>query len=410
MNKKLSGNACLLLALITGHVAARAADWRMHIASAEAVVMVDAATVKREGALRALRTVIFTGHADAHGVIGYAAMLQLECVARTSQTIELSKLYADGSSKPDTDDQGSAQPIQVDSFLSVLHERACKPAGKSDDMGGVALNVAPAIAARSVFGLLKLGLDSAQASELASYRYGNAAEMEIALDNANLAGRKRLAARQSLAAQLVVAPKPPPPIVPLRAAVESGRVGRYSASEREMAAGIWLKADGTFEYGLTVGSLDESAKGRWTANGRRIRLMNQPRPVSPVIAAGPGRRDPDTLLSLHVLTPNGSGVPGVDLVVGFDGGATLEGYTQASGWKLPADEKRVPRWVQFSMSSYGLSSPRFKVDTAAANGLTFVLTPNDIGQVDFTDLVVEADQDQLVIHRAGGEMRFTKGQ
>ena len=410
MNRKLLGNACLLLASVTGHGAARAADWRMHIASAEAVVMVDAATVAREGAVRTLRTVIFTGHADAHGVIGYTAMLRLDCIARTSQTLDLSKLYADGSSKPDTEDQGGAEPIRVDTFLSVLHERACKPAGKSDDMGGVAFNVAPAIAARSVFGLLKLGLDGAQASELASYRYGNPEQMETALDNAKLAGRKRLAARQALAAQLVVAPKPPPPIVPLRAAVESGRVGRYSASEREMAAGIWLKADGTFEYGLTVGSLDESATGRWTASGRRIRLTNQPRLVPPVITAGTGRRNPDTVLSLHVVTPNGNGVPGVDLVVGFDGGATLDGYTQTSGWNLPADEKRAPRWVQFSMPSYGLSSPRFEVDTAAANGLTFVLTPNDIGQVDFTDLVVDVDQDQLVIHRAGGEMRFTKKQ
>jgi hypothetical protein len=35
------------------------------------------------------------------------------------------------------------------------------------------------------------------------------------------------------------------------------------------ASGLWLKADGTFENFLTVGSLDEAARGRRTATGSR---------------------------------------------------------------------------------------------------------------------------------------------
>ena len=211
-----------------------------------------------------------------------------------------------------------------------------------------------------------------------------------------------------MSGQLVPAPKPPPPIIPLPAAVASGRVGRYAHSEHELVSGIWLKADGTFRYGLTAGSLDETARGRWTANGSRIRLVSEPKPVPPAIAAGPAQRDPDAALSLRVVAPNGRGVPGVDPVVGFDAGDPAEGHTQADGWTLPAEEKRMPRWVEFSMESYGLRSPRFSIDRDSANALMFILAPNDIGVVDFTGTVVDAGKDGLVVHRGGTVMRFRK--
>jgi len=50
-------------------------------------------------------------------------------------------------------------------------------------------------------------------------------------------------------------------------------VGEYSSVQRELMAGIRINPDGSFEYGLTVGSLDERAQGRWKREGGRIVLV-----------------------------------------------------------------------------------------------------------------------------------------
>ncbi|QNA82742.1 hypothetical protein G4G27_01000 [Sphingomonas sp. So64.6b] len=195
----------------------------------------------------------------------------------------------------------------------------------------------------------------------------------------------------------------PPPTPPA-----NSWAGEYRISQHELVAGIALNTDGTFRYGLTVGSLDETASGRWSATGNHIQLVSEPRPVPPAITVGPALRDPKVGLSLKVIAPKGRGVAGVDLVVGFDDGGTVQDYTQVYGWTVPDEEKRAPRWVQFSLESYGLRSPRFPVDRNVANTLTFILTPNDFGVVDFTGVPVEVDSDSLVIHREGGDMRFRR--
>lgn len=208
-------------------------------------------------------------------------------------------------------------------------------------------------------------------------------------------------------AQIAPGGKSAPPFMPLASAIASGHVGKYVHSEMELAAGLWLKADGSFEYWLTVGSLDETAKGRWTAKGRDITLINVPVPVLPTITVGPATRS-NNAFQLVVKTPSGRGVEGVDFIIGFDTGEPLEGYTQSYGWTLPTDEKREPRWVSFSMQSYNLQSPRFPIDTRTANALNFVLTPNDFGVVNFAGSQVIADSDGITITRSGQPMKFEK--
>src|SRR5579862_9224191 len=53
-------------------------------------------------------------------------------------------------------------------------------------------------------------------------------------------------------------------------------VGVYDGHQMEMAAGIELKADGRFEYGLSYGAIDEEAAGRWTVSGNKLVLTSDP--------------------------------------------------------------------------------------------------------------------------------------
>ena len=60
------------------------------------------------------------------------------------------------------------------------------------------------------------------------------------------------------------------------------------------------------------------------------------------------------------------------------------------------------------MSSYGLRSARFPINARTANALTYILTPNDIGVVNFAKVNVIADGNGLTVIREGQSMRYEK--
>ncbi|NIJ18491.1 hypothetical protein FHS95_000160 [Sphingomonas naasensis] len=185
--------------------------------------------------------------------------------------------------------------------------------------------------------------------------------------------------------------------------------GEYRLSEMELVAGIRLNADGSFQYGLTVGALDESAQGRWEAAGNRIRLTSVPRPVAPTIA--PARIEtaaPGTPFAIRLVWPNGRDVPGVDLRIAFDSGEPLDSYLAGGPWSLPEGERRVPRFVTFSLAPYRLQSARLPLDAATGRVAMFTLTPNDFGVIDLSDVPAEIVGDTLVLHRPEGTMRFKR--
>ena len=142
-------------------------------------------------------------------------------------------------------------------------------------------------------------------------------------------------------------------------------VGEYMLSQMELVAGIRLNADGTFLYGLTVGALDEQAQGRWKAIGNRIELTSEPHPVAPTITPAGIETAPGQPFAIRVLGPNGHDVPGVDLKIEFDSGEPLESYLAGGPWSLPDEERRIPRFVTFSMDSYRLLSARLPLDARA---------------------------------------------
>lgn len=185
-------------------------------------------------------------------------------------------------------------------------------------------------------------------------------------------------------------------------------VGDYSGSQMEMAAGLRLKPDGTFEYGLTVGSLDEWAQGRWTRAGQRIELVSDPRPIAPTITAGRIEEAPGEPFAIRLLAPNGRDIPGVDLQIDFDTGEPFESYLSGGPWSLPAEERRQPRFVTFSMNAYRIHSGRLSLRAEAGTIATFLLTPNDFGVVDLTGTYLEPDGDALVLTRPDGSIVFRR--
>lgn len=191
------------------------------------------------------------------------------------------------------------------------------------------------------------------------------------------------------------------------AAAAPGPTGDYRLTgEQDVASGLRLQPDGHFQYFLIVGALDEEAQGRWSAAGGVVTLVTEPVPVPPVFKPGPSARTGAAALSVKVSSPGGDGIAGVDLRIGFDEGAPVEDYTQEDGWSLPADEKRIPRWIELRVPMHEFASPRFPIRLAAGNALAFTLVPNDLGKFDFTGVKVEVADGALIVHRGSARLRY----
>ncbi|MBV8688000.1 MAG: hypothetical protein JOZ90_00985 [Alphaproteobacteria bacterium] len=203
-----------------------------------------------------------------------------------------------------------------------------------------------------------------------------------------------------LAAALLVAAAPPAP----------DPAGRYRLRDGpDVASELRILSDGRFEYALAAGALDEYASGTWRRAGSQIRLTTRPKPVPAAFSAGKAARTDAAPFTLHVIWAEGREMNGVDFTLEFDSGPPLSDYIASDeGWSLPAGETRRPVAVTLALPIYGLVSPRFPIDAATANELTFVLTPNDLGRIDFEDLPVDVERGRLLVHRGGGVMTYVK--
>lgn len=187
-------------------------------------------------------------------------------------------------------------------------------------------------------------------------------------------------------------------------AAAQGLAGRYRLAEGPDVAGqLELTADGRFGYELAAGALDERAQGRWEMGEDAACLTTEPRPRPPELRpAEPLAGDAATV---RVTWENGRGIPGVDFVIGFDSGEPIEGYTQDYGWTLPAEEQRVPRWIELTEPIH-----RVRLARTPLSGKQFraVLVPNDIGVVDFQGACFSRQGERYVLRRAEGEMTFRR--
>ncbi|MBS0479360.1 MAG: hypothetical protein JSR79_08685 [Proteobacteria bacterium] len=142
------------------------------------------------------------------------------------------------------------------------------------------------------------------------------------------------------------------------------------------------------------------------ADGKAL-LYTEPKPKPAIFAAGQ-QSVTNGPLRLLVTWPNGEGIAGIDFTIGFDSGPPMTDYTQYYGWTMPPNEKRIPRWIELAEPIHGVASPRFAIDIGKGNALNFVLTPNDLGIVDFDGTAVERIGGRLVMHQRRGDLSFVR--
>jgi hypothetical protein len=176
--------------------------------------------------------------------------------------------------------------------------------------------------------------------------------------------------------------------------------------EPDVASWLILHPDGRFDYMLSAGALDEQAQGRWSSDGKTVHITTDPKPKPALFSAGAAERHAGAPFTIKVVWPDNRGLAGVHFRLTFDDGVPIDGYTQEDGWSLDPADKRTPRSITFAVPMFQLQSPAFAIRTENANSLIFVLTPNDLGTVDFENLPLTVGTNRLIMHRGGADLTY----
>ncbi|WP_033073490.1 hypothetical protein [Sphingopyxis sp. MWB1] len=151
----------------------------------------------------------------------------------------------------------------------------------------------------------------------------------------------------------------------------------------DVGGGLRIAAEGHFFYRLVAGALDQRAEGRWEKRGEAFCLITEPKPIPPLFSRVAPVAVDGRIPTIFASWPRGTGIAGIDFVIGFDEGEPIHGYTQTDGWMLPAEETRTPRWVEVREPVHDVTAPRFLLDESDGGRLHVRLTPNHMGIMDF---------------------------
>ena len=184
-------------------------------------------------------------------------------------------------------------------------------------------------------------------------------------------------------------------------------VGTYDGGQTEIAAGLELRADGRFRYGLSYAALDEEAEGRWILREGAVLLTSDP--VSP----------PRFVLVEDHDTPTGGLVVKLDLPQGMSGqyfraeirladGAIADEQLSEEGELRVAGPAFRPVSVTLRLPIAGLSSAVSKLSGAGGHQLRFRFEPHDLGKVAFVGTALRIEADALLLSRHDRTLRFRR--
>lgn len=185
-------------------------------------------------------------------------------------------------------------------------------------------------------------------------------------------------------------------------------VGEYDGHQMEMGAGLALKADGRFEYGLSYGAVDEAAEGSWVADHGAVILTSDhvtpPRFTMVEQKAGPAKE-----LRVTLDVPRGMNPQYFDAVVTFaDGRAVQRQLGEEEETVIPIADGAAPTRIMIVLSMFELHGDWLAIDPDKGSRLHFRFEANDLGKVDFHGTALKIERGDLLLDRYGRTIRFRR--
>jgi hypothetical protein len=141
-------------------------------------------------------------------------------------------------------------------------------------------------------------------------------------------------------------------------------VGTYDGHQMEIAAGLELKADGRFRYGLSYGALDEETAGKWTMGGDRVLLTSDPVTAPRFVLVSHGK-GVDGVLQLSLDVPKGLSRQYFDAVIAKRNGETQRQQLGEDGLSLPFTSDNVPTSVRMLVLVFSVIGEPLKLDPSS---------------------------------------------
>lgn len=175
-----------------------------------------------------------------------------------------------------------------------------------------------------------------------------------------------------------------------------------------MAAALKLNANGSFEYLMSYGALDERAKGRWTERDGKVFLTTTPAPKAPAFDIVSDTASKDG--KLHVALDNPDALGGFSVTVRLIyPNAPKPVFVEADeDGTVPLPPGPPPSAVVPDLPVYDTVLAPYALK-GVARSLVFRFAANDFGIADFRDEPLAQDDGELVLHRYDETIRFRKG-
>ena len=182
-------------------------------------------------------------------------------------------------------------------------------------------------------------------------------------------------------------------------------VGTYDGNQMEIAAGLELKADGRFRYGLSYGALDEEAAGKWTMSGDQVLLTSDPVTAPRFVLVSQGK-GVDGVLQLSLDVPKGLSRQYFDAVIAKRTGETQRQQLGEDGLSLPVTSDNAPTSVRMLLPVFSVIGEPLNLDPSSGYSVRIRFEPNDLGKVNFQATPLAILNGDLLFDRHGRTIRF----
>jgi hypothetical protein len=155
--------------------------------------------------------------------------------------------------------------------------------------------------------------------------------------------------------------------------------GEYDLNMPEVASGLVLRKDGTFEYAFIYGAADYRSSGTWRSESGAV-VLNSAGKEEPAFAIVSQRKVAAKGTRVRVQAPNGQGVAHIEVTL-ESGGKPVTAATDQSGWAVLPASVRV-KHVSLHVPVYDIGAGPYEID-AQLNEVIFQINGEAITTVRF---------------------------
>jgi hypothetical protein len=190
-------------------------------------------------------------------------------------------------------------------------------------------------------------------------------------------------------------------------AATSPLAGIYDGGQMEMATRLRLVGDGTFQFALSYGALDEVAKGRWTERDGKVLLTTEPAPKPPAFTVV--KDEPAPAGQLYVVLADPDLLQGAPVTVAVTyADSDQPSFVEAGDdGRVPVDEARKVVAIVPDLPVYPLPLAPYRLGPGG-HRVTFTFEMNDFGIAGFAAEPLQVEDGDLLMRRHDRLIRFRR--